>query len=251
MKIGLNTMTNKKKKNSKEIAYKMLPLPSVFLMEAEFPYEHVNSLNRYLDDLLFEDTRRTAADTLVGQIQEGEQLRIDHLDERLKEVSDYLQTLGVCYVQNFFEMTGQQLDGNREVSIDELWSVHSYAGDYNPIHDHGTKTLMGISCTTWTKVPPQITQGPRPGSEDYGLYNASGESDGCLCFNYGQSSTWDRERLRPTQNIVVRPEVGKIYFFPSWMQHMVYPFRGDGERRTVAANLNCFPMEKNNEPTGH
>jgi hypothetical protein len=187
----------------------------------------------------------------VGQIQEGEQLRIDHLDERLKEVSDYLQTLGVCYVQNFFEMTGQQLDGNREVSIDELWSVHSYAGDYNPIHDHGTKTLMGISCTTWTKVPPQITQGPRPGSEDYGLYNASGESDGCLCFNYGQSSTWDRERLRPTQNIVVRPEVGKIYFFPSWMQHMVYPFRGDGERRTVAANLNCFPMEKNNEPTRH
>jgi hypothetical protein len=31
--------------------------------------------------------------------------------------------------------------------------------------------------------------------------------------------------------------------FPSWMQHMVYPFRGEGERRTVAANLNCFPQE--------
>jgi len=27
------------------------------------------------------------------------------------------------------------------------------------------------------------------------------------------------------------------------MQHMVYPFRGEGERRTVAANLNCFREE--------
>ena len=237
--------------SKEEISIRMLPLPSVFLLEAEFPDKHINSLNTYLDNLLFQESRKTAADTLVGQIHQGEQLRMDHLDEKLQEVSAYIQSLGVQYVQSFFEMTGQQLDGNREVSIDELWSVHSYEGDYNPIHDHGTKTIMGVSCTTWTKVPSQISQGPRPGSEEYGLYNASGESDGCLCFNYGQSSTWDRERLRPTQNIVVRPEVGKVYFFPSWMQHMVYPFRGDGERRTVAANLNCFPVEKKNEPTRH
>jgi hypothetical protein len=25
---------------------------------------------------------------------------------------------------------------------------------------------------------------------------------------------------------------------------MVYPFKGEGERRTVAANLNAFPVEK-------
>ena len=92
-------------------------------------------------------------------------------------------------------------------------------------------------------MPPQILQGPRPGSQEYDLYGASGESDGCLCFNYGQSSSWDRERLKPTSNVVVRPQVGRLYMFPSWMQHMVYPFQGDGERRTVAANINCFPVE--------
>jgi hypothetical protein len=42
----------------------------------------------------------------------------------------------------------------------------------------------------------------------------------------------------------MKPEVGKMYFFPSWLQHMVYPFKGEGERRTVAANLNAFPVEK-------
>ena len=221
----------------------MHPLPSVFLMELDIPEGFVTQLNEYLDGLLEEEGRVTAADTLVGQISEGEQLRMDHNHDLVSGFSKFLCAMGAEYINAFMKGSGQMLDGARQVSMDELWSVHSYAGDYNPIHDHGTKTVMGISCTTWTKVPPQIEQGPRPGSEDYGLYNASGESDGCLCFNYGQSSSWDKERLKPTQNIVVRPQVGKLYMFPQWMQHMVYPFKGEGERRTVAANLNCFPTE--------
>jgi hypothetical protein len=32
--------------------------------------------------------------------------------------------------------------------------------------------------------------------------------------------------------------------FPSGLQHMVYPFFGEGERRTVAANLNCWDIQE-------
>ena len=45
-----------------EIKYKMLPLPSVFMMEADFPIEHVDTLNTFLDDLLLQEDRLTAAD---------------------------------------------------------------------------------------------------------------------------------------------------------------------------------------------
>jgi len=31
------------------------------------------------------------------------------------------------------------------------------------------------------------------------------------------------------------------------LQHMVYPFKGEGERRTVASNLNCWDMQE--QPT--
>jgi len=31
------------------------------------------------------------------------------------------------------------------------------------------------------------------------------------------------------------------------LQHMVYPFKGEGERRTVASNLNCWDVSQ--EPT--
>jgi hypothetical protein len=52
----------------------------------------------------------------------------------------------------------------------------------------------------------------------------------------------DVERLRPPQSTSLQPQVGKMYMFPSWLQHMVYPFKGDGERRTVAANLNVWDI---------
>jgi hypothetical protein len=132
--------------------------------------------------------------------------------------------------------------GTRKVEVDELWSVHSFEGDYNPIHDHGTKTIMGISVTGWTKVPQQILDQPTAGTPNYSLYNSSGDCDGYLCFQYGRNSLMDVERLRPPQCTSLQPEVGKLYMFPSWLQHLVYPFKGAGERRTVAANLNVWNL---------
>ena len=230
---------------SLELTYKMLTLPTVFLMEAKFPKEMVSSLNKYLDNLLKKKDRKTAADTLVGQIHGGEQLSIDHECEELQEVRAGLCSIAAKYVADFLGMTGQTLVGDRQIDIDHLWSVHSYEGDYNPLHDHGTKTAMGISCTTWTKIPEQISKLTDPYEGEFNYFNASGCSDGFLEFSYGRNSTRDKEILKPTQSSMCKPKVGTIYFFPSWLQHTVYPFRGKGERRTVAANFNCFPVENN------
>jgi len=135
------------------------------------------------------------------------------------------------------------LEKPRQVGIDEVWSVHSFEGDYNPIHDHGTKTIMGISTTGWTKVPQQILKQPTAGSPQYSKYNDSGACDGYLAFSYGRNQIMDVERLRPPQSAEVQPQVGRLFVFPSWLQHMVYPFFGKGERRTVASNLNCWEVE--------
>jgi hypothetical protein len=141
-----------------------------------------------------------------------------------------------------------KLKNPKQVMIDETWSVHSYDGDYNPIHDHGTKTVMGISTTAWTKVPKQIGAKATANTPTYSLYNESGHSDGCISFQYGMNSVIDSERLRPPQSFVMTPEVGKLLVFPSWLQHMVYPFKGKGERRTIASNLNCWDVIPNEEP---
>ena len=139
--------------------YKMHSLPSVFPMEAVLSDRLVNDLNEYLDDLLNQKDRASHAGTLVGQIGNGEQLTVDHTHPKIQEFNELIQIMGADYVKNFAGSTVNPFNENRIVETDECWSVHSYAGDYNPIHDHGTKTVMGISRTTWTKVPPRLSKG--------------------------------------------------------------------------------------------
>jgi len=229
--------------------YELHTLPSVFLLEAWMPDGMVTGLNTYLDELMEQEDRVSNAGTLVGQIGHGQQLTMDHTDERLAEYCQMSSILAIDYLKHFNNITGNQATSDRQIGIDELWSVHSYERDYNPIHDHGTKTITGISCTSWTKVPQQILDQPTAGSPEYSLYNASGNADGCLAFNYGINSLIDVERLRPPQSFVIKPEVGKFLMFPSWLQHMVYPFEGEGERRTVAANLNVWNVQDSDKKT--
>jgi len=217
-------------------------MPSVFVMETEMPLSMVTDINDYLDEYKETEDKKSLADTLVGQITQGEQLLLDNTDKRIKEYSDFICSLGADYINFFSQNTGTQLNHPKAVAVDETWSVHSYAGDYNPIHDHGTKTIMGISTTGWTKVPQQILDQPTAGSQNYSLYQASGDCDGYIAFQYGRNELMNTERLRPPQSFAIKPEVGKLLVFPSWLQHMVYPFKGEGERRTIASNLNCWDM---------
>ena len=49
---------------------------------------------------------------------------------------------------------------------------------------------------------------------------------------------------------MIKPEVGKIYIFPKWVNHQVYPFFGEGERRTLSANFNVYYSENENKKFG-
>jgi len=218
-------------------------MPAVYVLETQMPKEMVSELNDYMDEYRQNKNKQSLANTLVGQIDKGEQLLLDHNDKRMVEYNNFICSLGVEYI-NYFSSSGNRLKNPKQVQIDETWSVHSYDGDYNPIHDHGTKTIMGISTTAWTKVPSQIGAKATANSPTYSLYNESGHSDGCIAFQYGQTSLIDSERLKPAQSFVMTPEVGKLLIFPSWLSHMVYPFKGDGERRTIASNLNCWDVQQ-------
>jgi len=221
---------------------KILPLPAVYIMETTMPESMVDSVNDYIDEYRKKEDRESLASTLVGQIDKGEQLLLDHTDKRLAEYTQFISNLGVEYI-NYYGKSGNKVSGPKQVETDQTWSVHSYDGDYNPIHDHGTKTIMGISTTAWTKVPEQIGR-TNATSPTYSLYNESGHADGCIMFSYGQTSSLDAQRLKPSQLITVTPEVGKLLVFPSWLQHMVFPFKGEGERRTIASNLNCWDVQQ-------
>ena len=231
--------------DAKELNLQIHNLPAAVMMECQLPEKIINDLNKFLDVYKKDKNRKSLAHTLVGQIHQGEQLLMDHTDEKLKDYYEFITSMGVTYLQAFGDTTGHYFK-NKIVDIDELWSVHSYEGDYNPIHDHGTKTITGISTTTWTKVPKQIGslgESSLAGEGTYSLYQSSGACDGFLAFTYGRNEIMNTQKLRPPQSITLQPIVGRQLIFPSWMQHMVYPFFGKGERRTVAANLNVWDAQ--------
>ena len=76
-----------------------------------------------------------------------------------------------------------------ETSMESMWTVHSYNGDYNPVHDHGTRTPMGVSLIYYLKVPRCIERLGNPAEEFGGLNESSGNVDGFTYLTWGSNGT--------------------------------------------------------------
>ena len=80
----------------------------------------------------------------------------------------------------------------------EAWTVHSYAGDYNPLHDHGCRTEAGLSMILYLKVPECIQKLPDPSELGGGvdINHASGVVDGYTYFTWGNNNMRDVVALK-------------------------------------------------------
>jgi hypothetical protein len=45
-------------------------------------------------------------------------------------------------------------------------------------------------------------------------------------------------------DVLIEPQPGILAVFPGWLQHYVYPFRGNGQRITISFNLNYQLLEQ-------
>jgi len=217
----------------------MRPKIAVNLMRVEFPLNVIDELNEHVDATDLKD----ASGGLVGQINRNRssaQLTLPHEGDAVGEqFSTVLCRIGEEYMKHTI---GAEIEC--DVDTQTMWTIHSYEGDYNPVHDHGTRTSMGLSCILYLKVPPQIEALDNPSEDFQGLNNASGAVDGFTYLCWGTNGMRDINMLRPITEEYIKPEVGTLIMFPSWLRHGVMPFFGEGERRTFSANLNVTPKTK-------
>ncbi len=128
-----------------------------------------------------------------------------------------------------------------EYVVKKIWSVHSYAGDYNPLHEHGTVSGRGVSMIAFLKLPPQISDLAENMKGEIGVQHGnSGSTDGLTQFVWGGDSMYDIPRFKHPSFAYVHPEVGKVVIFPIWLLHQVAPFFGEGERRTMSCNIDII-----------
>jgi len=206
------------------------------LCQTTLPMEMVDSLNAELDILRADKDRGSHSHTLVGQIKRGEQLALPRENPVFGKVYSMAEQLAMTYVDAF----GKHTALSEEVPwvgahCKDLWSVHMFSGDYNPMHDHGSDTEAGMSFVFWTRVPENMRN-----EKASSLFNSSGYLDGCIKFFNGPFAQRGPMQFRPPKVLDIVPEPGKFVIFPHWLNHTVYPFVADGERTTISGNINLF-----------
>jgi hypothetical protein len=209
-----------------EISCELIPKPALYLFEARLPAALIARVNDYIDGL--GARAQDYSGSLVGQIRRdprSAQLSLDLRDKVPADLAGILAEMGRQYIGAV---------GHRAaVTPIDMWSVHSYSGDYNPLHDHGGKTLLGLASILYLKVPRVIAEKP---DIPHG---------GVTQLIWGATGMRDYSLLRPPTQQYVKPEEGKLLLFPNWLLHRVEPFFGEGERRTLSCNMDVIFDEPN------
>jgi hypothetical protein len=174
------------------------------IAKADMPHGLVERINRFADRQIsaHEGSEFLLPADVVGEGGEGSLAR---QTERL--IARYVRRLeGVAAAR---------------IQLDAFWIVSQYAGTPSPVHFHSGD----ISGVMYLKVP-DIDQ---PEHEEKKTY-ISGRQAGYINFLIGGKQRFSKSLIS------FKPRVGDFYVFPGWLLHGAEPFRGSGERRSLAFN---------------
>jgi uncharacterized protein (TIGR02466 family) len=184
-----------------------------------------------LTDKILEDQERIDwGKNLVGNIKE--ETYVSNKDLQEAGLYPYLQSMLYNYVWNSLTRAGHEIE-TLQVHLDHMWIVSQYADEYNPIHFH---TYCDLSSVLWLKMPPMEDRINSKKLPEYKM-----QRDGMIEFVYKTACPTGLEK----GSISFMPHIGQLAIFPSNLLHTVYPFKGDGERRSVAFNSHWNAKLKN------
>ena len=187
------------------------------ILQAKIPNEIVCKLNDYTDQIIEDNNKKKLLNhgkKLAGDVSQEFKLEQDFAIN-----SGWANFLASC-VQEWIKMvTGRKI---QKFEMLNSWIVRQFKNEYNPIHWHSGH----VSGAGFLKVPKDL--GSYVQNKDEKKYQG-----GTLNLVHGS-----RQFLSHSTK-VIRPELGDFYFFPSYLMHTVYPFRGnDEERRSISFNAN-------------
>ena len=208
----------------------MLSLFPRYVLKGSLPPSLLEALQSLARDVVASpDSTPDASRKLAGQL--FQQRELNPLQPVLRDLCQRVILPGCeAWIRHVMDQQppagrGPWIPGRYSLRLIDLWLNVQRAGDYNPTHTHGGS----FSGVLFLQVPPQIT-GDR--------------FDGQLCFHGPEE--WQIQTFRTGMAHYVLPVPGEYYLFPAWQPHSVAPFRGDGERWSMAFNVVALP----NAPEG-
>tara|TARA_Y100000817_G_C16776790_1_gene508683 strand:+ start:242 stop:904 length:663 start_codon:yes stop_codon:yes gene_type:complete len=208
--------------------------PATSFMSVGFSSEVIEELNDHIDE------------ELIDCMDRAEPIKFSHtLDYVGKMFGDYICRLSNTYMKN----------SNMDIVTDEKGAEcnQSITGDEGREYDFKMISMNierifsdtsqqgntdgELSCILYLKVPEQISgmvEVPGWGMIDDGT--AGETTEGFTHLTWGDIT--EPSLLKPVTEQYLKPQVGKMIMFPSWLKYNILPFSGEGESRILTANVN-------------
>ena len=177
----------------------------------------VNDINKYVDEIILDKKKSDELDhgkKLIGDVKQ--EFLLD--PKFIKEVG-WLDFLANCTREWIYRETKKKI---KKFDVISTWVVRQFENEYNPTHWHSGH----ISGAGFLKVPKSMgnyTQIKNKSDKEY--------FGGNLNLIHGSRMFLSESYLS------IKPEVGDFYFFPHYLMHTVYPFKGTkDERRSISFN---------------
>ncbi len=198
-----------------EIDYKIIKKfgPSVF--KVRIPDDILDQLNNYIDEVINNEEKKKIlnhGENLVGDVTQ--ELKIE---KEIMEKTGWSQFLATC-VNKWMEIEiGKKIT---KFAMLDSWVVRQFKNEYNPTHWHNGH----ISGAGFLKVPNSL-----------GKYFQKKENRE---YRGGNLQLIHGSRMFLCHSTInIEPKVGDFYFFPNYLMHTVFPFKGtDQERRSISFN---------------
>jgi len=179
----------------------------------DIPKTLIDKINNFIDELIKDKNKSKKLDHgkyLAGQVTQEIKLPKEIING---ELLNFLSKITKVFVEGLTDKKVTKFE------IISCWVVRQFQNEYNPIHWHNGH----ISGAGYLKLPNNF--GASKQEKDK---NAHGR----ISFTHGT------RQFLSLSTVTRKPEIGKIYLFPNYLMHSVYPFYGEGERRSISFNAN-------------
>jgi len=224
-------------KNLSESGVEVLDLCSKSLFHTMLPKKIINDMKPDVVRTLNDPNAESYDLNLAGRIENGLQVKLD-ISQSGEGVSTFVklaEDLGTSYVERFFGRTfGDSKAFEGKVTMNDIWIVSQRENDYNPLHIHNNASPAGLSGVVYIEVPQQLED------KDSSVVRRKDGQDGWLNIVFGTQTQVDMNNFAGPECFSFEPIPGRLLLFPQNTPHLVYPFKGSGDRICVAFNLNVW-----------
>ena len=185
------------------------------IVKAKMPLNVVENLNNFIDKTI--DNEKKSLQLNHGKKLVGDVTQEIKLEKEIMESSGWSKFLISC-VSKWVEI--EMKEKLTKFKMRDSWVVRQFQNEYNPTHWHSGH----ISGAGFLKVP-----------KDLGKHKQNKEEQ---AYKGGILELMHGSRMFSSQSVMsIKPEVGLFYFFPNYLMHAVFPFKGtDEERRSISFN---------------